>query len=78
MSAQPAGAADDDRDTVVEACLRCGRVLRIPGVYPEPAAWMVIAAGGARSLHLERPAAEAYAARVHGVCRALHSAGWPV
>jgi hypothetical protein len=76
MNAQPAGAPDDDRDTVVEACLRCGRVLRIPGVFPaaEPAAWMVIAAGGARSLHLERPVAEAYAARVHGVCRALHLA----
>lgn len=73
MSAEPAGMPDDDRDTVVEACLRCGRVLRIPGIYPnaEPAAWMVVAAGGARSLHLERPVAEAYAARVHGVCKRL-------
>lgn len=65
---------DQDHDTVVEACLRCGRVLSIPGVYPESqaAAWLVVAAGGARSLHLERPAADAYASRVHGVCRALY------
>lgn len=70
MQPQP----DEDRDTVAEVCTDCGRVLRIPGIYPdtEPAAWMVIAATGARSVHIERSSADAYAARVHGVCRSLH------
>lgn len=65
---------DHDADTVVEVDASTGRVLRIPGIYPDPAAaaWMVIAATGARSVHLDHPAADAYAARVHGVCRALY------
>lgn len=36
-----------------------------------PAAWLVVAADGYRSVFLDRAAAERYAARVHGVVHPL-------